>query len=164
MISLSLNRTRDQRAAPVATRVALSFRDGERLVVDVDAENGSYLRAAFARRGRRSFDWFETRDGFLIGIDLAAIEAIDWHPPAAPAPELSPLDRHHLALRFGRGAVERFEQIAPEDIDRLRGVTIGGCAGKRFAPDGAGSPAASVALQGLELATLPVFWMDAEER
>jgi hypothetical protein len=161
MISLSPSRVRAEPAAMTA-RAVLSFCDGERLVVDVDAENAGYLRAAFARRGKHSFDWFETMDGFLVGVDLGAIETIDWHPPAVSAPVPSRPDRHHLALRFSPGGAERLAQISPDDIDRLRGATIGGCAGKCFKPNCTDAPAAPIPLQRLRLATLPACWMDAE--
>jgi hypothetical protein len=160
MISLSLTRARHQSAAAAAARAVISFRDDERLVVDLDAGNADYLRAAVTRRGKHAFDWVETADGFLIGVDVAAIQTIDWHPPDGPAP--SWLDRDHLALRFCTGRADRFGHIAPDDIDRLRGATLGGCAGKRFKPD-AGTGAAPIPLQGLCLATLPACWMDAEE-
>ncbi len=165
-MSLSLSWTRYRRAAaePAAeARAVLHFHGGERLVVDVDAENGGHLRAGFDRRGKRPFDWFETTDGFLIGVDLAAIEAIDWQSPAAPAPAASRLDRDHLVLRFGSGDALRLSQIAADDIDRLRGATVCGHAGGRFRlEERAGGPAAAIPLEGLLFATLPGPWMDAE--
>jgi hypothetical protein len=158
--------TRYRRPAPVpdaASRAVLHFRNGERLVVDVDAENGSHLRAPFERPGKRRFDWFETTDGFLVGADFAEVAAIEWLPPAAAAPEASPLDDDHLVLRFSDGHALRLSQIAADDIDRLRGATICHRAGNPFQlGECAGARAVSVRVETLALATLPARWMDAE--
>jgi hypothetical protein len=150
-----------RRAQAADVQAVLHFRDGDRLAVDVDAENGGYLRTLFERRGRRRFDWFETTDGFLIGADLAAVEAIDWLPPAA-APAASPLDGDHLVLRFSDGYELQLSQITADDIDRLRGVTICDRTGKSFELEDAVDPPPPIPVETLVLVTLPARWMDAE--
>ncbi len=165
-MALPLAWTRYRRPAPAPeplSRAVLRFHNGDQLVVDVDAENGSHLRGPFERRGKRGFDWFETVDGFLVGADLGAVEAIDWLPSAAAAPAASSLDGDHLVLRFSDGHTRQLSQIAADDIDRLRGATICGRGGGPFHPvECAGAPVASIPVETLVLATLPARWMDAD--
>lgn len=146
---------------PGGARAILRLRGGEPLAVDLDRENAGYLRASFERRpgwfdarGRRRFAWFETTDELLIGVDLAAVVAIDW---SAAAPDAPPADRHHLVLRFGDGQALRLEQIGADDIDRLRGATIAPRAGAPLR-----CAERTIAVETLVLATLPARWMDAE--
>lgn len=165
-MSLSLTWTRYRRPTPIpdaGMRAVLRFSSSDRLAVDVDAENGGHLRALLHEQGRRGFDWFETTGGFLVGIDLATVTAVDWLPPAAIMPAASPLDSDHLVLRFRDGHDLRLTQIAADDIDRLRGATI--CShGSRIFRLGEcrGLPAMAIPVTTLVLATLPVHWMDAE--
>ena len=160
-MSLALLQTRHR--PPVTAdgaRAILRFRDGAEIAVDLDAENGSYLRQCFRRPGRARFAWFETRDGFLVGANLAAIAAIDWPPPGAAAtPADTRLDRDHLVLRFSDGRAQRLSPIAGDDIDRLRGATL---RDHGDPPDYACASLASIPVETLVLATLPSAWMDAD--
>jgi hypothetical protein len=156
----------------VGSRAVLHFRDGSELVVDVDVENGSSLRDSFeprifwfqrGNRNKRDFAWFETINGFLIGVDLAFVSAIEWLPAGIAAPAATPIDRDHLVLRFRDRPALRLSQVFWDDIARLRGATIGKRRGDPFKLTACFGPrVASIVTGTLTLATLPAAWMDVD--
>lgn len=160
-MSLALLQIRRRPAVTAdGARAVLRFRDGAEIAVDIDAENGSYLRQCVRRPRKARFAWFETRDGFLIGANPAAIAAVDWPPPGATTTAADTrLDRDHLVLRFSDGRAQLLSPIAGDDIDRLRGATL--CE-HGDPPDYTSASLASIPVERLVLATLPSAWMDAD--
>src|SRR5581483_7177966 len=77
------------------------LRTGEEIVFEVDKENKDYIYGCLAKRSKTlHFMWFETGDGCLVGINLAATDAVGWMSGDVDASVRSPWKRDCVVMRF----------------------------------------------------------------
>lgn len=140
------------------------LRNGDRIAIEIDAENGAYLRDDLRKWGSEDIGrvaWFETIDGCLLGLNLTQVTRICWGPPAPAAAEAAAWDRDHVVVHFDNGETIALPRIGGEKIGLLRGATIAnrGRAGFHVLP-AEQNEQMSINLDTLTYVTMPAIWLD----
>jgi len=135
---------------PLAT---IALHNGETFAVALDEENGSYLERCRGERGAPGYAhvvWFETIDGWLIGLNLDHVKAISWASAEPQSPGLNAWDRGHVTMNFATGQRSALPRMSGDEIDRLRGATL---MNRRKPP---------YAFDKVTYITMPAAWLDDE--